>query len=202
MKQRIFKTMLAGVCAVLLFSAAFHTAAEGQETMEKGEVLTGEEIRTGMDAPSITFVDSQDRVQQIDTVFKGRYVLMVFTGAKSCIGKDSEMVQTAEEFYQEGALAYIVEVIGSKEGCDKEQKDCVLRRSVPSANLLTLCDVSGEAYKKYSAGQEKSLFLINPVGTVAKTAPLSELSAMLQLTAHQAADLEGRIMETFGIFGD
>lgn len=192
------KKMKKIVFAVLVIFLIVFTGCASQMDMhaQRGVVMTYKSVETGTKAPDINYQDTSGDFHPIRTAFNNEYMLLVFAGEKSCATKESPLVKMSREFYSQDAPATIVEIIGGDKGCEPAQKACVLKRSVPSSKLVTLCDAAGEARREYGASDLISIYLIDPFGTIIETAPFYKLGDILEKTTYLAENLanENRIL--------
>lgn len=173
--------------AILLTVFIMFVGCAAQSELRTG-IITSQEnmIAAGAKAPEIKFLDTTGAIHQLNKAFNEEHKLVVFTGEKSCATEDSALIKAAKVFFRKDTPAMIVEIIGGEKGCDPAQKACVLKRSVPATNLITLCDISGETRKRYGTNDLASVYLIDPDGTVVAAEPFFKLDALLAKTSHLA----------------
>lgn len=184
------------IAILIVFMAGF-TGCSAQRGLQTGMTLPDTIIIAGTKAPQINYQDANGTAHQLPSILKNQYTLIVFTGERPCADRDSILIETARDLYRTDAPATIVEIVGGNGGCKPVQKTSVLQRFVSDANLFTLCDISGDASRRYCVNDITSLYLIDPFGRILETAPYSELDTLLARTSHLSSELQNGLDEFY-----
>jgi hypothetical protein len=172
-----------------IISLALIVGCAQDKEFRTGLIVSQATIAAGVKAPQIIYQDPSGSFHQLFKRFGEKYTLVVFMDKKTGNAENTALVRTASALFKRQEPATIVEIIGGDSGCNPADRAYVLKRNVPDANLITLCDLSGKTWKHFGASHTTSVYLVDPSGVVMNAAPFSRLDTLLDQTRLLAKEL-------------
>jgi cytochrome oxidase Cu insertion factor (SCO1/SenC/PrrC family) len=166
------------ICLSILSLAVIIGCAQ-EKGFRTGMIMSPNKVTAGIKVPQINFQDPSGTCHQLFRRFGDEYTLVVFFDKKTGDTENAALIRTARALFRREEPATIVEIIGGDSGCTPNDQTYVLKRDIPRAKLITLCDLSGDTRKHYSVDDAASVYLIDPSGVLVETAAYSRIDGLL-----------------------